>query len=1690
MEDGQQYEESALEVMESNGFSLPHIGLSAGGATLSSVCGNFLRVRDVGDGSESYIECPKTDVISAFAVSPSLDRIALCGGMLEPDLYVYSASSELLCTIAGGSELEYKMLTFSSDGRLLLSVTSEPQLSLNIWLLTEQAEPGEGGAEGAAGARLGYESIVEVEVDLEQFQTLTASASSPAHFVSCGGGSATGWFLRKYYVGYDLSSTPIDAGGRRVRCQAWSPATGDCVLGCADGHLVVVRASSEGKGPAYAVERAVSCAEMAGHDVQALAASAQALVALCPAAGSLVVLRADTLAHSHSVPLAPLGPEPAFLSVQLDVGRNVLYALTARNELVKVGLGGAPASVAVLESSHAGSVTAAAGLPGRRGDLATCSADGTLRVWNFEASAARPALEHRLGAAGPPVQATALAACGPDTLAVGSARGYVRVLRLPAAPAGAGDAAGARVRLLHLSRTHAGAVRQLAYCARARVLASCDDAGAVFFTALGGDAARVLGYLSPLSGAAPLACAWLTGDDDGGDGARAELAVVDRAGGVAVVGCPAADAADPADLCLDGAVPVARMRLETDEQSICGACVSPVRAGCTRFIFVHDSRRGLNTYALHADAVPRGGGGGGGGAAVELVHQAEGHLKVGGVLAVSPDGTRLLSGGRDGSVKLFEVDVEERTDMAEGREEDEEGDAGRRHQAELVSSAESFPHGTFHGGVSAVSFGSGGGQHAFSCGHDGSVYRHAVRYEAAAAPPAGPGGDAPLGAADAVPASEDLEDADAPTAVVAHLAREKELRRERNTEWQERTRARLSAMGRQLRELLNENERSHMLEQLDRDEFTIDEKLRALRERRASEADALLRRRIRAEDIGTMVVRERIKRHCYDSMSVQSNTCMAFDSELFVTSYPLVHESPGYARRLEHVSFLRRVEQDEIAFHAERGVAHNIALELVEQYEGFAGFANGLGAQEADGLGAQAHGDKSAKGGQAASQAGQGGAPGKGDPQAQASAKSGDDAGKGGGEAEQPGEQPGGRSDEEAKASGSGADAPGKGGASRSLLYTAYELNSVQRRISQSFLLRCEVRKQQTRFNEAFAKVKARKLDDIHKIMDLNQRLREINKELGNHDEVVDPGIAPAEESDRILTVQDDEIGVKRFVSREEQARLDEEAKREADRLAKQNGDDPAERALKMMMGGRLDRDKDKDNAADFVRPEWMSQPREALSEEQIKFMKEFEAKEKLWLEEMERQRKALETEYKKIRTDINDIRSRFDDALSELFQQKLDNEAVCTELELQIIRMTILTEQAIEEYEIRDTELQAELEELKSKRGRSAGVIQEFRRELDAMRDLYDSMNAELHAMDRTFRKDLVEAGESNVDVVYRMYKRKNIHHSEHGGAGAGGGAAALAGAGDPAERPEGVSEATWELLIERRRVKHAKEAEVKAQLTKLHEMGVYMTKLSDDDERVKSQIESVLRSRKEIRDIRVRNLLDLEIPLKMKQGQVELDLSRIRVDMSDAFLIDRSVVEEVNEIITRHGEAKTEVLVAIKDFKKGIYELQWENKKLQMEAEDLIEKTKELQLLRVTKNLQSILKHGEETSSQSEVTALEARLEHNKMLHEKHLIERRKHIQKMRSSIEEKGLHNEYLLKQIRELEQTVDNLPAGRVEHLRNQSRNQYDGRARRMRNLMTQRKLQDLSLAQQEEIQMLQTELEKMKLRSFPSFTQEA
>jgi hypothetical protein len=50
---------------------------------------------------------------------------------------------------------------------------------------------------------------------------------------------------------------------------------------------------------------------------------------------------------------------------------------------------------------------------------------------------------------------------------------------------------------------------------------------------------------------------------------------------------------------------------------------------------------------------------------------------------------------------------------------------------------------------------------------------------------------------------------------------------------------------------------------------------------------------------------------------------------------------------------------------------------------------------------------------------------------------------------------------------------------------------------------------------------------------------------------------------------------------------------------------------------------------------------------------------------------------------------------------------------------------------------------------------------------------------------------------------------------------------------------------------------------------------------------------------------------------------------DLSVAAFVHRSQVEGLNQAVHTRGAKKVEVMTAIKDFKKGIYQLEWEHKR-----------------------------------------------------------------------------------------------------------------------------------------------------------------
>ena len=309
--------------------------------------------------------------------------------------------------------------------------------------------------------------------------------------------------------------------------------------------------------------------------------------------------------------------------------------------------------------------------------------------------------------------------------------------------------------------------------------------------------------------------------------------------------------------------------------------------------------------------------------------------------------------------------------------------------------------------------------------------------------------------------------------------------------------------------------------------------------------------------------------------------------------------------------------------------------------------------------------------------------------------------------------------------------------------------------------------------------------------------------------------------------------------------------------------------------------------------------------------------------------------------------------------------------------------------------------------------------------------------------------------------------------------------------DRPEGCETVWWERLVETRHRKLENEAAIRTKQVALADKGRHLSRLQERDEAVRVELEKSTRELEALRAGRAQRARDLEIPLRVKQGQVETVgsqglSSQVGPDADpDALLLDRTVVEDLNDVIsTRHGAQKLDILSAIKDFKKGIYEMQWINKSLDMRTTDVVEKIREFQLMRVTRQLQEYVKSGEDTTNSQEVTVLESRLEHNRRLHDKKIDQKRRLLRRAAAGLRDKAEQNSHIRANVEDLERSVED-----QARIKDESTTQVlpeEVASRRMRSLVTQRKLQDIGKAQAEEITLLRNELERLRLRTFPSF----
>jgi transposase-like protein len=126
-------------------------------------------------------------------------------------------------------------------------------------------------------------------------------------------------------------------------------------------------------------------------------------------------------------------------------------------------------------------------------------------------------------------------------------------------------------------------------------------------------------------------------------------------------------------------------------------------------------------------------------------------------------------------------------------------------------------------------------------------------------------------------------------------------------------------------------------------------------------------------------------------------------------------------------------------------------------------------------------------------------------------------------------------------------------------------------------------------------------------------------------------------------------------------------------------------------------------------------------------------------------------------------------------------------------------------------------------------------------------------------------------------------------------------------ADCPAGLDDYWWEQLVKARGAKVQLETTLRSEAAKLEAMQLYMQKLSRHDDNLKAEIQAKGVAMTQFLADKHFHTLNLDVPISLKQGQVEAEsLSDTVQDLSDAVLLYRSRVENINVVIKQKGSKK----------------------------------------------------------------------------------------------------------------------------------------------------------------------------------------
>ncbi|KFV48123.1 WD repeat-containing protein 96, partial [Gavia stellata] len=642
-------------------------------------------------------------------------------------------------------------------------------------------------------------------------------------------------------------------------------------------------------------------------------------------------------------------------------------------------------------------------------------------------------------------------------------------------------------------------------------------------------------------------------------------------------------------------------------------------------------------------------------------------------------------------------------------------------------------------------------------------------------------------------------------------------------------------------------------------------------------------------------------------------------------------------------------------------------------------------------------------------------------------------------------------------------------GGDTSVLYHQLDLHTREQKVNQIVLLKDIIYKVKTAFNKEFDIVARQKEQEIARVKERNLRIREILAQLDLQVEVWEPALTDDEIPERALTVQDSEIKVEKYLTQQEREKAEMLAKLEMERCLAAV-DNERLRALNDMMGGVLEVKKEDILKMDIPPPPFISKPEHVWNDEEKKIFREHEKKVKELNEEKEKYRRALENELKKLEASIQETTQNFDDTVCKLSERKVKLEMVICQEELKIVNL-VYALLLNEELDTREAGLHNFLIKKEKEKNLECSFTKEF---ADVPANLLDELfQLYKHRPKTSMTETLLEttnpygdwsgSAEDYKDTLILLMKAMDELDS-------------------PEHMPNGLDPSIWEHFCLARRNKMESQELVKWKALTLAEMQAFLQKRMDDNEKIKSEIEDIFQELTWLQEEKMKLQLNLTVQFLLKQGQVELESTEIP-DYTDAILINKRVIEELNCSIMAQGEKKIASMVECKDFSKGIFQLEWEHKKMRMQIEDLKQKARDIVTLSISKDRQlflTVLNYNSRIAHH--ISVMEQTLGIMDKLHKKNVKNCQKRIKELEKCISLKEQANYELSLELKEMLVSISErrhiFEAADTQHVSEKVAKQ------RYQEILKQKHLRGLVKEQEEQFEILQAEVERLRSRTFP------